>query len=300
MDIIKAPTRQQIQAAVEWLSIEPHPNLDLEYALSLILMDRIPIVWHSPYKPELEYVLSLILMGRLPQEQEELLAIAHTSSTPEALNPEDICGALIAGPDNAQVSLAGKDLATTEKLLSLVQARGCPRWIATSIPSRDWVRPLLLKDYHLKQEHNSLVMLCTKVPAGGAGRWAIPEDKPALQASVEANQAEQGIPLVRHDWDALIQQQRVAVLEHEGQIVAVMKRGATLNHGMVVGTFTFAPYRRRGFAKQLLTFLLRELFKEHTSVKLWVDDDNESAITLYKSLGFRTTGALYRGNFDES
>ena len=56
MDIIKAPNRNQIQAAVEWLSTGSHPN------------------------PDLEYVLSLIVTGRLQQNQGELLAIAKVAT----------------------------------------------------------------------------------------------------------------------------------------------------------------------------------------------------------------------------
>lgn len=276
MNIIKAPSLSQIQAVVEWLSQCPHPNLDLEY------------------------VLSLILMGQLAQNQGELLAIAHTSSTPEALKSHEISGALMAGPGNRNVSLVGCDRATAELLLSLVQARSCPQRIATSIPSRDWIRPLLLQRYQLEREHNSLIMKCTKAPFGGYGRWAVPDDKPTLQDYIEANQAERGGRIARHDWDTLIQQKRVAVLEHNGQIVSVVKHGETLQHGMITGVFTFAPFRRQGFAKQLLIFVLCEMLKEHNAVKLWVDDDNWSALTLYKSLGFEAISALYTGYFDEA
>jgi predicted GNAT family acetyltransferase len=274
MPLITAPTLNQIHAAAEWLCQEEHPNLDLQY------------------------VLNLILMGRLPQDQGELLAIAHTAAL-EPLEPKNILGVLMAGPGNQRVSLAGCDRATTKTLLSLVQSRGCPQRIATSFPSRDWVRPRLLLDYQLQREHTSLVMVCTQAPAEGNGRWATPDDIPALKAYLEANQAERGIRIVPHDWEALIQQQRVAVLEHDGQVVSVMKRGATLHHGMIVGAFTFAPYRRQGFGRQLLPFVLRELFHEFSAVKLWVDDDNWGAIALYKSLCFRPIGSHYTGYFTD-
>lgn len=55
----------------------------------------------------------------------------------------------MAGPGNKTVSLAGSDCTTTETLLSWVQARGCPQRIATSMASRDWVRPRLMDDYQL-------------------------------------------------------------------------------------------------------------------------------------------------------
>jgi predicted GNAT family acetyltransferase len=95
----------------------------------------------------------------------------------------------------------------------------------------------------------------------------------------------------------LIQQKRVAVLECEGQVVSIMRRGVPSNCGIIAGAFTFAPFRRRGFGKELLAFLLNELFKEFPAVKLWTDDDNFAAISLYESLGFRTTDSLYTGYF---
>lgn len=273
MPLITAPTLNQIHATAEWLCQGAHPN------------------------PDLEYVLNLILMGRLPQNQGELLAIAHTTATPEALQPSDIWGVLMAGPDNKRVSLTGRDCTTADTLLALVQARGCPQRIATSLLSRDWVRPRLLRDYQLQREYTSLIMVCTQIPAEGNGRWGTPDDIPALQAYLAANQAERGIRIVPHDWDALIQQKRVAVLEHQGQVVSVMKRGATLHHGMIVGAFTFAPFRRQGFGRQLLSLVLRELFQEFSAVKLWVDNDNWGAIALYKSLGFQPIGSHYTGYF---
>lgn len=280
MDIIQAPTEAQIRVAAEWLAHTPHQN------------------------PDLDYVLNLILLGRLPLNQGELLAIclrqgAANVHPPDPLTPDAIGGVLMAGPENWNVSLVGRNRDTTTRLFALVQARGCPRRIATSALNCDWIHPLLLKDYQLEREHTSLVMLCTQVPPDGNGRWAVPEDKPALQASVEADQIERGIRIVPHNWDALIQQKRVAVLDHGGQIVSVMKHGATLYHGMIVGAFTFAPYRRQGFGKQLLSFVLRQLFQDFSAVKLWVDSDNLGAIALYESLDFKAIGSHYTGYFYE-
>ncbi|NJL49356.1 MAG: hypothetical protein HC929_20310 [Leptolyngbyaceae cyanobacterium SM2_5_2] len=158
MPLITTPTLSHIRAAAEWLAEGDHPN------------------------PDLEYVLNLMLMECLPQNPRELLAIVHTAAAPERLEPSQICGVLVAGPGNKTVSLTGCNRTTTETLLSLVQSRGCPQRIATSLPSRDWLRPRLLRNYQLQREHSSLIMVCTQVPPQGQGRWATPNDIPTLQA----------------------------------------------------------------------------------------------------------------------
>lgn len=273
MNILQAPTSTQVRVVIDWLSASPYPN------------------------PDLEHVLSLIATGRLPQNQGELLVIAHTSTTLDNLKVEDISGALMAGANNWNVSLAGGDRATTEQLFSLVQARGCPERIAMPYISSEWLRPKLIRDYQLQREYVSQIMVCTEVPPAGQGRWATPDDKPQLQASQEADQAERGRSRVQTDWDKLIEQKRVAVLEYEGQVVSVVKRGVPSSCGMIAGVFTFAPYRCQGFGKALLSFVLCELLKEFAVVKLWVDDDNFPAIALYESLGFRAVGSFYAGYF---
>ena len=80
-------------------------------------------------------------------------------------------------------------------------------------------------------------------------------------------------------------------------MVSIATRGSTAYEGAVVGMFTFPPFRRQGFAKQVLTFLISQLLRKYLSVKLWVDDDNHAAIALYKSVGFQTVGSLFTGYF---
>ena len=259
---------EQIEATIDWLSDGPHPNLDLEY------------------------VLGQILMGRL-QLTKEVLAIAHTSYNRSLISPQDICGAVIANPDNSKVSLAGENSIATKALFALVHDRGHFQKIALSCASRDWIRPILLQTYQIGHEQQSLIMLCHKRPDSGRGRWARSEDIPALKAYMTAHEAEQGIQHIHFSWDKLIQQRRLAVLEHEGQIVSLIRWNATHRHGMVAGTSTLAPFCRRGFAKQLLQFLLADLFQSYSAVKLWVNESNLGAIALYKSVGFQTIGSFY-------
>jgi ribosomal protein S18 acetylase RimI-like enzyme len=273
--LIQSLSLHQVQSAAEWLANHPHKNPDLEVALNLILQGRI-----------------------VPAETGELVEIAYASPT-NALNQDDIRGIMMAKPGNVNLSLESSDRQTAESLLTLAQSHGCPRRVATSSPVKDWLRPLLLQHYLLEREHNPLVMLCTQVPGGGNGRWAAPQDKPALQAYAEAYRAERGSGSLTQDWDDLIQRKQVAVLEHEEQIVSVVKRGSTLHHAIVVGTFTFPPFRKRGFARRLLAFFTQEMLEEYAAVKLWVDEDNVGAIALYHALGFQQIGSCYTGYFSE-
>ncbi len=273
-EILQFPTPTQVKAVTDWLFQHPDPNLDLEVALNLVLTGQIN-----------------------PAEAGGLLAIAHTPSPSNTLTPQNIRGALIASPDNRNVSLIGSDPTTCQALFALVQARKGLYRVALSQRSRDCLLPHLLQHYHLDQFHTSLIMKCTEPPPGGAGRWATPQDKPALQAYIEAVWKARNVQGNQPNWDILIQQQRIAVLDHQGQVVSIAKRGATAHEGAVVGMFTFTPFRQQGFAKRLLTFLLRHLLRDYPTVKLWTDEDNHAAIALYESVGFQTVGAMFTGYF---
>jgi len=271
--LLQSPDLQQIQIAAQWLANQPFPNPDLEVALNLVLQGQI-----------------------VPQKTGEFIAIAYNPSNGEFLT-DAILGIVMARPGNTTVSLESGDRTTAKALLAQITSRGCPHRIATSGQTKNWVRPLLLEHYHLDREHNPLVMICTQAPGGGVGRWALPQDKLALQAYAEAYRAERGSGSVTQNWDELIRQKRVAVLEQDGEIISVVKRSSTFEHGIVVGTFTFPAFRQQGFARRLLAFFVTELLKEHTAVKLWVDDDNLGAIALYHSVGFQVIGSCYTGHF---
>lgn len=273
--LIQSPSLHQVQAAAEWLASHPHKNPDLEVALNLVLQGRI-----------------------VPAKTGELIAIAYSSPT-DTFTPGDIRGIVMAKPGNLNLSLESSDRQTAESLLALARSHGCPRRVATSISVKNWLRPWLLQHYLLEREHNPPVMLCTQVPSGGEGRWAAPQDKPALQAYAEAYRAERGSGSLTQDWDDLIQRKQVAVVESEEQLVSVVKRSSTVNQAIAVGLFTFPQFRNRGFARRLLAFFTQEMLKEYAAVKLWVDEDNVGAIALYQALGFQQIGSCYTGYFSE-
>jgi GNAT superfamily N-acetyltransferase len=272
--LLATPSQHQIQVAAAWLATHPQQNPDLEVALHLILQHQI-----------------------LPYKQEGLLAIAHTAPIENELTQSDVQGVVIAKPGNDSVSIASTNRAAAEALLSFIQTRGCPQRICTTGQDKTWLRPLLLQHYQLQREYDQQVLVCTQAPAGGAGRWAVLEDKPALQAYAEAYLAERGTGSLNHPWDRWIQERRVAVLKDHEQVVAVVRRGETINHAIVVAPFTFPQFRRQGFARRLLAFFTQEMLQEFPAVKLWVD---AAAIALYNSLNFQHIGDSYTGYFVDS
>ena len=274
IQILESPSQDQIQAVAEWLVSHPHQNPDLEMALHLILRGQI-----------------------VPHERGGLVAIAHCAAIASDLIQSDIQGVVMAKPGNANVSIASSNGVAAEALLSIVLSRGCPQRLCTSGQTKVWIRPLLLEHYQLQREHDQHVLLCTQSPEEGTGRWAVPQDKPILQAYAAAYSAERGSGRLDYPWDNWIQQRRIAVLEHDGQVVSVVRQGETVRHAIVVAPFTFPQFRRQGFARRLLAFFTREMLREFSAVKLWVDQENRAAIALYQSLNFQSIGTCYTGYF---
>jgi len=274
IQILKTPSQLQIQAAAEWLAKHQNQNPDLEIALHLILQNQI-----------------------VPHARGGLVAIAHIAATASQLTRSDMRGIVIAKPEQVQVSIASANRATAEVLFSLILARGCPQRFCASRPDKSWIRPLLLQHYQLQREHDQQVLICTRPADNAAGRWAVPQDKSALQAYAAAYLAERGTGSLNDPWDDWIQQRRIAVLEHDGQIVAIVRRGETVHYAILVAPFTFPQFRRQGFARRLIAWFTQELLQEFPGVKLWVDQDNTAAISLYSSLNFQLIGDCYTGYF---
>lgn len=271
--IITFPSHQQIQAAIDWLQKYCHSNLDLEYALNLVIQGVI-----------------------IPDRTGELIAISYNPSITHKVTPDNIQGVMMVNSRNTQVSLDCNRI-TTQSLFPLIQKCGFPNKIITSIQAKQWIRPLFLEHLQLEREYNQLVMTCTQSLLNGEGRWASIKDEPALKAYEQAYITERGSGNINRDWSNLIQKRQIAVLEYSGEIVSVIRYTPVGNYALVIAPFTFPNFRRQGFAKKLLAFLTEELLQEYTALKLWVDEENTGAIALYNSVNFQQIGCCYTGYF---
>lgn len=193
--------------------------------------------------------------------------------------------------------IESSDYSATESLLAIAIRESCPHRVFTSALVKSWIRPLLLEHYSLQREYDQFVMICTQPSTGGEGRWALPQDFEALQAYAIAYSTERGSGSLNYDWDSLIKQRVIAVLENRGQIASIVRYSTTKRDAFIIAPFTFSKFRRQGFAQKLLAFLIGELLKEYSAVKVWVDEDNFPACALYHSLGFQQVGHCYTGYF---
>ena len=274
--IIQLPSLRQIQAAAQWLHYHPHQNPDLEYALSLVLQRRI-----------------------LPHKTGEVILIACNASTVLGLTRKDIRGVLMGSGDNAHLSLESGDETTALSLLSMIKSQGCPRRIAASTQVKEWIKADLIQEYNLVKEFDQFAMICTKPPSAGVGRWAQPKDKPQLQKYAQAYLEERGSGSLTQNWDEYIIRRRIAVLERDEEIVSVVRYDVTDYHALIIAPYTFSQHRQKGYGRKLLAFLTQKLVRRYSVVKLWVDEENTAAVSLYNSLGFVKAGDCYTGYFRE-
>jgi GNAT superfamily N-acetyltransferase len=274
------------------------PSLTLIQS-AILHRSRSAIAWLENLQvdnPNLELALNSVLENQIiPHERGGLVAVACTPSPTNSLDVSNIQGVVMAKPGNTSVLIEACNYNTAASLLTLATARGFPQQVCTSSQTKNWIRPLLLQQYSLERESEQLVMVCSQIPPIGAGRWAIPEDKPVLQAYAAAYLAERGSGSLNRPWDDWIQKRSIAVLEHENQIVSVVRYITTRGDALIIAPFTFPEFRRQGFARKLLAFLVGELLQVYPRVRLWVDEDNIGAIALYKSLDFHIIGKCYSG-----
>ena len=269
LKIVESPPPELLEAAAQWLAENSHENLELERGLDYLIKNNIAFDQVG---------------GKL------VIATSHSK----------ICGVLMLEPNQSNASLETSDRTTAQMLFAILQSRGVPKRVFTSSQVKNWIHSLLLKNYRLRREYDQLVMTCTQAPSGGEGRWAKLEDKEWLQAYEAVYIAERGSGSLNRNWDVLIATKQIAVLEKNGEIISVVKRGRdTAKYAGLFAPLTFPKYRRQGFGYKLLAFFIGELLQERPAVHLWLDDDNSAALALYHSLGFQQIGRCYTGYFSE-
>ena len=169
-----------------------------------------------------------------------------------------------------------------------------PTKLTTSAEVKESIRPWVIDHgWAIAREHDLLAMACTEPVVAGAGRWATPSDREALEEYQDLYNEERSTATAP-DWAAVLSRRSVAVLDVDGRIVAVVKRNGYAGHYATIGgTWTRPECRGRGLATRLTAFITAALLQERPAVHLIVDDDNIAAIPLYRSVGFVEVGRCY-------
>jgi predicted GNAT family acetyltransferase len=255
LEVVESPTPKIIQDSLNWLAQTSHENLGTEVFLNNFVRNQ---------KEKVDII----------QEEGQVKAVSVV--TPAGL-----------------WFLESADALAAQKLVSQVCRIKCPKKITVSEQVATWIRPTLAKSSQLVREHKLLAMGCSEILKSIDGRWASLRDLITLQRYQDSYNLERKTS-IRPNWENLLTNKQVAVLERDGHIVSVVKRcGMTARYACIGGTFTFGNYRRQGFAAQLIGFIVTELLRERSFVHLMVDDDNLAAINLYHSLNFQEIGKCY-------
>lgn len=186
------------------------------------------------------------------------------------------------------------EAADPETAVALVEQMdvAAPKRFTTVASVRDWVLRTVERRWTITRHHRLLSMTALHA-VGGEGRWATTADTPTLAEYQVLYNAERHTA-TQPNWVDAIARKQVAVLEHEGRIVAVVKRsGETARYACIGGTFTFPEFRKQGFGKRLTAYMVERLLAECPRVHLIVDDDNAPALALYRTLEFGEIGECF-------
>ncbi|AXI04726.1 GNAT family N-acetyltransferase [Aquirhabdus parva] len=170
-----------------------------------------------------------------------------------------------------------------------------PCRIVTSSMGRDLLRSKVVPRAHFVREYDQWVMVSARRFPQASGRMAIASDIARLVEYQHQYNEERSVDDAPN-WETLVAQEKVAVVDTDGQIVSVVRFGIETDRMVSIGgTYTFPAYRRRGFAERVLEFAVDRIVTAGRTAHLIVDIDNEPAVALYRRMGFECVGSSYVG-----
>ncbi|WP_336016373.1 GNAT family N-acetyltransferase [Acinetobacter pittii] len=170
-----------------------------------------------------------------------------------------------------------------------------PRRIVTTAIGRDLLNAQIKQKGHILREYDQWIMVCSLQFSQAQGRLAELSDIFRLNEYQHQYNKERSVNEAPN-WESLIQQQKIIVLEADEQIVSIVRLGIETDRLVSIGgTYTFPAYRRKGFAERVLKFAVNRIVATGRIAHLIVDVDNTPAVTLYRQMGFECVESSYIG-----
>jgi len=170
-----------------------------------------------------------------------------------------------------------------------------PRRIVTTAIGRDLLHAEIKQKGCLLREYDQWIMVCSRQFSQAQGRLAELSDIARFREYQHQYNDERSVNETP-DWESLIQQEKIIVLETDDQIVSIVRLGIETDRLVSIGgTYTFPAYRRKGFAERVLKFAVNRIVATGRIAHLIVDIDNTPAVTLYRQMGFECVESSYIG-----
>lgn len=168
-----------------------------------------------------------------------------------------------------------------------------PRRIVTTAIGRDLLHAEIKQKGRLLREYDQWIMICSRQFSEAQGRLAELSDITRLNEYQHQYNDQRSVNEAS-DWESLIQQEKIIVLEADDQIVSVVRLGIETDRLVSIGgTYTFPTYRRKGFAERILKFAVNRIVATGRIAHLIVDVDNTPAVSLYRQMGFECIESSY-------
>lgn len=186
----------------------------------------------------------------------------------------------------SKISSSGASLCT-----SILELQ--PRRIVTNAIGRDLLHAEIKQKGRILREYDQWIMICSRQFSEAQGRLAERSDITRLNEYQHQYNKERSVNETP-DWESLIQQEKIIVLEADDQIISVVRLGIETDRLISIGgTYTFPAYRRKGFAERVLQFAVNRIVATGRIAHLIVDIDNTPAFTLYRQMGFECIESSY-------